>query len=277
MRCPMLRITTIRLSLSQLKMHRLAARAFRLITTYAGVDATFAALAVMLIPACERYLAAFDNRPTTGQNKKVEDGEQAVDQLRSAVSRWLTLLAINAPDLIGNYTNSRVPDDVFANAKRLVVDLAAPRSGTDAPLPYAEPAIEELNGLIPVAKTAWAEARAERALIQERKQELRAAARALQPMLVAFRQLLLNIVGRRHVDYQTLRPSRVLETTDESDPVESDNAPDESQPEEPGAELDSDDSRVDDAPESDDSRVDDAPSDVDASSDVDESTDANGA
>jgi hypothetical protein len=218
----MLRITKIRVSVSQLKMRRLAARALRLISKYAGIDATFAALAVMLIAACQRFSAAFDNRPTTSQNKKIAEGQQAVDRLRSTVSRWLTMLAINASDLLGNYTNSRVPEDVIANAKRLVVDLSAPRPGTDAPLPYAEAAVDELNELIPATQEAWDEARAERAAVQELKQELRDAASELQPLLVAFRQLLLNVVGRRHVDYQTLRPSRVLETTDESDPVEED-------------------------------------------------------
>ena len=176
----MLRITRDRVTISQERMRRLAARAIRLMAKYAGVDAVFAALAVMLVAAAERYVVAFDNR-TAGQNKQKKEGHWAIDQLAVAVHRWLTLLPLDAPDLASTYTSRRVPDDVIAKAKRLVADLGAPRPTTEAPIPYADAAIEQLNALIPAAEAAWAKARVEQAQAQERKQELRAAGLAAAP------------------------------------------------------------------------------------------------
>jgi hypothetical protein len=217
----MLRITRERVSVSQKKLRRLGARALQLMRRYDGIDPMYTALARMLIPAAERFIANYDARAQSDSYQQIRAGRHEVTALRRALRRWSMLLRSTAPALAARHTPKSVPDDVIAQAKGLVKDLSPSGAFADADVPFAKALIEHLSSLIGAAEAAWAQTRGNVATAQERQQELRAAARELQGHLITFRQLLLDSVGRHHTDYQTLRVRRRSDTTDEGACVDS--------------------------------------------------------
>jgi hypothetical protein len=229
----MLRITTERVSVSQKKLRRQAARVLRLAHKYNGVDPMFTAMAVMIIPIAERFIAAYDARTQIAAPSREGRGEIAA--LRRSLHRWLVLLRLAEPALAARHTSKGVPDDVIAHAKGLVQDLSPSGAFASSNVPFAEALIENLSSLVGATEATWTKARGNVAAAQERQQVLRTAARDLQAHLITFRRLLLDSVGRHHTDYQTLRLPRSSDTNDEGDFTEAKDFADDGLPDEPSS------------------------------------------
>jgi len=230
---------------SMRRLRRAATRALRLAKKHASTNPTLGAAAETLVPIAERFVELYDHDPALVRGTKLEQGHAQVDILRELAGRWLAFVERDLSIDPEKYPLSSVPDDVFAAAKMLIKTLREAQA--KSPLAYADTAIQELEAQLAIADAAWTEAQAVLGAIQERKQQLRQTAIALQAQLVTFRRLLRRAVGRRHVDYQRLRASRGSgpdgereqivdddEATDEADEADDEPQGDEA-PEEVGA------------------------------------------
>ena len=203
---PRLPITTRAPYVSMRRLRRAATRALRLAKKHASRNRTLAAVAETLVPVAELFVDLYDHDPALIRGTKLEQGHAHVEILRQTARTWLALVERDLPIDPDKYPLGPVPDDVFAAAKMLVETLQDAHA--KSPLAYADSAIDELKALLATADAAWTEARAVHGAIQERKQQLRQTAMALQAELVTFRRVLRVVLGSRHADYQAMRASR---------------------------------------------------------------------
>ena len=242
---------------SMRRLRRAATRALRLAKKHASTNPTLGAAAETLVPIAERFVELYDHDPAHVRGTKLEQGHAQVEILRELAGRWLAFVERDLSIDPEKYPLSSVPDDVFAAAKMLIKTLREAQA--KSPLAYADTAIQELEAQLATADAAWTEGQAVLGAIQERKQQLRQTAIALQAQLVTFRRLLRRAVGRRHVDYQRLRASRGSGPDGEQEQiVDDDEATDEA--DEEAAEADEAD-EADDEPQGDE-----APEEVGADS-----------
>jgi hypothetical protein len=160
-----------------------------------------------------------------------ERKEKKVELLRARMLAWTPSLE---RDLAGfassDYEgNGAVPDDVVIDCRRVLESVAAAEAGS-AVTSYAAELSADVGAALEVADAAVDAARALRVRLNEQQEETRMAALALQHELVAYRRVLLRVVGKAHPDYRALRArerssAEAVEETVEAETSEGTSAP----------------------------------------------------
>jgi hypothetical protein len=267
--------------ISQKMLRRAAARLIRIVEEHRETLPLLAAVAAMILLVAQRYIDCYDDHQLSIKQRraKVKQSRKRVAHLANTIRSWALILKTNAPEEAEGFATTIVPDDVVAKAEQLKKLMATHTQHSEAPLPYAEVAVEQLDEVKRQAKAEFVQA--EKLVVQGQKKskELRGLALELNGHLVALRHILRTELGPSHYDTRALQTTRSGRLEVEAVEGEADNKPVDDKPKESvdGSDRDA----VDDAAV-DDSVVDAEPVDaandadclVDAADDSDSLTDA---
>jgi hypothetical protein len=205
------------------KLRRLASRAVRVVDRRATDSPALAAFAPRLKPTANAFIAAYDKARTyeAAWRNEMTQGKSAVAELLKCMRSWLPLLQRDIPGFDSASFGDRptVPDDVLEDAGRMhdMVHDAVDAGGQ--PLAYRDALLADLEPKKQRAPKEWAEVEAADKQLQALLASVRAAADTFNKELIAFRNTLAAVVGRRDKDYQKLRTDKAHRPDEDDDPA----------------------------------------------------------
>lgn len=214
---------------AQWKLRRLASRALRVLERRGSENASLKSFETTLAPFARDYIASYDGvkRFNATWQKELSEGHGAVASLIGAIRAWLPRLSQDLPHFDRTtFADTSVPDDVMEDAERLRETVEAHQELAQTPeqvkpLPYAADLLGQLEPAYAAAVKEWREAELADTQYQQALAKTRALAGQVHQELVAFRETLASVVGRRDMDYQKLRVQRAST----ADPEDDANAP----------------------------------------------------
>jgi hypothetical protein len=204
------------------KLRRLAPRAKRVIERRKGDAPVIAAYEQTVIPAADRFMAAYDRATQIRGNWKLEaqERQEAVDALAVSLQCWAPLVIRDVKSFDRSaFLQTSVPDDVIHDAEYLVALVLEHATKNAAPLLYQDALIIELNGKLDAAGKEHSEAEAADKDYQQCLADVRDKAQAFQTELTTFRRTLAALLGRSDKDYQKLRMERASRRDEDDDPA----------------------------------------------------------
>lgn len=203
------------------KNRRIAPRVLRILARRGAESRAVKVYETSLPPKTAAFMAAYDAaaRYEGTKIKEMAEGKSAIANLVGVMRAWLPLLVRDVPGFDPSiYADSpSVPDDVLADAERLVGMATDFRDAAGAPLPYAADLAAELP--IEAAAREWEEAETADKNYQTLLADVRSTDGAFEAELQLFRKTLLAAFGRNDKDYQKIRASRAAIADEEDDPV----------------------------------------------------------
>lgn len=213
------KITPRTTNVPQHRLSRLAQRALRVLERHAPNHAVLQVIEPAFRETAEAFIASHDTVLSDGPRKRAEldEGRAAIDSLNRSLRSWVAWLGrdIQGFDPSEYTLNSVTPDDVLADARRLVHTLQAHQQSAATPLNYGDKLLQELTAALENARKEWTEAQDAITHDQERRAEVRALAGQVQKNLVALRRTLRTLLGTSHRDYQKLRLARSSQLDEE--------------------------------------------------------------
>ena len=203
-------------------LRRLAPRAKRIIERRKSSSAALAAYERTLVPAADRFIAAYDTaaRYQSVWHKERAERMSALDSLSSSTRSWRPLVASDVAGVgLVKASGSLVADDVIREAEWLLGVITDHRDGEGKPLVYGADATAELGARIAAARKEASESEAADTLYQQYQATVRETAAEFETGLKALRRTLAVIFGRSDRDYQKLRAQRAA-AHDEDDDVD---------------------------------------------------------
>jgi hypothetical protein len=203
------------------KLRRLAPRFVRVCEKWQGDSPAVRAIAEVGIDAARRFIALYDRFATQRAQRKreFEEDRRAVTALSRSVREWVAVVAPHVdidPELY--VASVDIPDDVVGGAERLLHLVS-----DEGPLrdqPFAALMIDAITPVLESAQREREEARKLAGDTQETAWALRESARELQASLKQLRRVLRGRFGASHLDYQSLRASRVRSDDGEAEIVD---------------------------------------------------------
>lgn len=203
------------------KNRRLAARAKRVQARRSGDAPVIAAFGATLPGKADTFITSYDATASfeVTWRKKLSEGRQAIALLGEALGSWQPLIGRDVPafDASSFTVSSDVPDDMLRNGERMTKYIHEHREDREAPLPYGEVALAEIEPALAAAQTKWAEAEAADAQYQKLLRGVRTSAATFDAELKAFRRSLRVAFGRSDKDFQKLRAERAAQADEEDD------------------------------------------------------------
>lgn len=203
------------------KRRRLAARALRVQARRAPSSPPIKAFGATLVPKAQAFIDAYDKaaKHETTWKREMNEGRGAIAKLLVQIRSWLPVIHGDVPTLNTSTfgDNPDVPDDVIADAERLLGEATDAKTDLGEPLPYLPEIQTSLGVALEEARKDWKEAEASDSSYQLLQATARATGDAFDAELTRFRRTLAAVAGRQDKDYQKLRAARVSHPDEDDD------------------------------------------------------------
>lgn len=219
------------------KLRRLAPRALRVLERRKSEAPVLAAYEPRLVPAAQRYIAAYDRAAGYRSTwlREMAEGRGAMAVLASTVQAWVPLVTGDIANLnSSDFATSPVADDVISAAERMLEMAGAHVDAQGSALPYREALVADVSARLAAGLKERSEAEAADRAYQQILADARDAYGELGVVLGAFRKSLGAVFGRNDKDFQKLRVQRAAQRDEDDDP----NAPVPELPDLPGDDED---------------------------------------
>jgi hypothetical protein len=208
------------LSVPQWKLRRIAGRALRVLDDHGPHSAIIASYDTSVRAAVATFVQAHDALAvrSTDVHALGRTSNHALGALLRAMRGWVGVVARDLPGFAPlALPDHPTPDDLLAQTDQLLEVVQQ----LDATATWRDALVNDLEALLERSRDGLHQLRTGRATVQALQARNREAGAALQAQLVPFRRSLRAVLGPSHLDYQSLRVSRVRDTDDADRVVES--------------------------------------------------------
>lgn len=203
------------------KLRRLAPRALRVLERRKSEAPALVAFEPKLVPAAERFMAAFDRAAGYRSTwlREMSEGRDAIAILTTTLQSWVPLLVDDVANLnSSDFAPSPVADDVIIAARQLLDVVGGHVDAQGNTLAYSEVLIADVGVKLATGIKERAEAEAADSEYQQILADARDTYAEFNTVLKAFRKTLAAVLGRSDKDFQKLRVQRAAQRDEDDDP-----------------------------------------------------------